>query len=781
MIGERLGHYRVLEKIGAGGMGVVYRAHDETLDRDVALKVLPGEALADEAARARFRKEALALSQLNHPHICTIYEVGEAGGQAYIAMEYIAGRTLSAVVREEGLTPQTAVRYGMQIAEALAHAHERGVVHRDLKSSNVIITPEGRAKVLDFGLAKRLREAEAAEATRSQGTETGTVVGTLAYMAPEVLSGEPADARSDVWALGVMLYEMAAGELPFQGKTGFELSAAILRGAPEALSAGAPAGLSAVIERCLAKKPGERYQRAGEVRAALEAMGTGRGKPEAYPTWLQIVAAAVVLFGALGWLVARRGTGKIESIAVLPLENLSGDPSQDYFADGMTEELTASLAKIGALKVISRTSVMKYKGARKPLPEIGRELGVDAVVEGSVRRSGERVRITAQLIQAKTDKHLWAESYERDVRDVLQLQSEVSRAIADQIRVKLTPQEQVRLAGGRAVQPEAYDLYLRGKFHSARENLEENQAAIATLERAVEIDPGFALGYAELARAYGIRAFYFEPKDKQWEEKGFVAAEKALALDPNSWDAHLARGLILWRPFNHFPHEEAIREYKRAVELNANADEAHHQLGLVYLHVGLLEKGMQEVQTAVSLNPGNNLARFRVAVALLYMGKDEQALAAFEAVPPGINPALWGYQAAWAMSHLGRRQEAAERIEDFLKKSPQDEGGVLAGMKAILLAKAGDRSGAEKIIRRAAEKKGYGHFHHTAYSIGAAYSLMNQAGPAVEWLRASAEDGFPNYPLFERDPDLNGIRGDPRFVALMAKLKAQWERRRGAL
>jgi serine/threonine protein kinase len=416
MMGQRLRHFRILEKIGAGGMGEVYRAHDEQLDRDVAIKVLPAASFHDATARARLLREARTASKLNHPHICTIHEVGEADGQAYIAMELVEGQPLSARLADGALPPEQVLRYALQLADALAHAHERGVVHRDLKSANVIVTPEGRAKVLDFGLAKRLNKEELDEATTlSQDlSQPGTIVGTLAYMPPEQLRGEPADARSDVWALGVMLHEMASGERPFQGKTGFELSSAILNQPPSPLPPEVPPELRGVIERCLEKEPGRRYQRGGEVRAVLEAIQSGSAIPAWTPPkptrrWLVLAASLVVVIAAAVALGRFRGGGaapRISSMAVLPLQNLSGDPEQEYFVEGTHEALITDLAKISALRVIARPSVMRYRGASKPVSEIARELKVDAVLTGSVVRSGDRVRITAQLIRAATDEHL---------------------------------------------------------------------------------------------------------------------------------------------------------------------------------------------------------------------------------------------------------------------------------------------------------------------------------------------------------------------------------------
>jgi len=475
-------------------------------------------------------------------------------------------------------------------------------------------------------------------------------------------------------------------------------------------------------------------------------------------------------------LLGKGNLVRIQSLAVLPIENLSGDASQDYFADGMTEALITELAKISAPRVISRPSVMQYKGAHKALPEIARELNVDAVLAGSALRSGERVRITVQLIHVVTDRNLWADSYERDLRDVLALQREVARQIASEIRIKLTPQEQAQLGNARPVNPEAYDYYLRGRFYANRQNRSDNETAIMTLERAVAIDPTFAAAYAELAQAYVWKLYLFDPKERQWDEKAFVAVEKALSLDPDSAVAHLARGRLLWTPANHFPHEKAIREYRRALALNPNLDEARNQLALVYCHIGAFDKALQESQNAFTINPSNNLAVYRTGQTLNFQGKYEQALSVLRTIPEEANPALVGSQIAWALFNLGRKEEAAAMIEQFFRNHTEDSGGLFTSVQAVLAASAGqERRSGEKIKLAVERGKGFGQFHHTAYHIACAYALMKNPEQAIKWLDAAAENGFPCYPLFESDANLNNLRQDARFVTLMAKLRPQWE------
>ena len=475
-------------------------------------------------------------------------------------------------------------------------------------------------------------------------------------------------------------------------------------------------------------------------------------------------------------LVGAGNPARIQSLAVLPLENLSGDTSQDYFADGMTDALITDLARVRALRVISLPSVMQYRGMRKPAPEVGRDLHVDVVLTGSVARSGERVRIDVQLIQVGTARKLWADSYERDQRDVLGLQREVTRDIVGEIRLPLTPQEQGQFANVRPVDPRAYDDYLRGRFYLNRQNRDGNEAAITALERAVATDPTFAAAHAELAQAYVWKLFLFAPEEGRWAEKAFVASEKALSLDPNLAVAYLARGRLLWTPANHFPHEKAIREYRRALTLNPNLDEARNQLAVVYCHIGAFDEALQESQKAVATNPNNNLAELRIGQTLNFQRKYEQALSVLRAIPQEVNPAIIGQQTAWALFNLGRKEEASAMLEQLLRDHPEDNGGSFTSVQAVLAASAGQENRAEEKIKVAVEKgKGFGHFHHTEYHIACAYALMNKPAQSMKWLEAAAEDGFPCYPLFEKDANLDNLRQYPRFVTFLGKQKQQWE------
>jgi len=475
------------------------------------------------------------------------------------------------------------------------------------------------------------------------------------------------------------------------------------------------------------------------------------------------------------------GQPEIKSLAVLPLKSLNTDSNDDYLGLGIADTIIMKVSQNGGLTVRPTSAVRKYASQETNSLEAAQQLKVDSVLDGTVQRAGDRLRINLNLLRTQDGASLWSDSFNVSFTDIFKMQDEVSQQVVARLRIKLKPEEQSRLARARSVNPEAYDYYLRGKYHAGLEVRSHNEATIEMLERAVAIDPNFAAAWAELAMAYKVRHFSIEPQEKELEEKAFVAVEKALSLDPDLAEAHLARGFILLSRSNHFPHERAAQEYHRALDLNPNLDEAHHQLASVYNHIGLLDKAQQEIQKAVAINPANTGARFRVGINLLYQGKYEQALAAM-GDSQKFAPALWGYQTAWALFQLGRKDEAAARIAESLKNDPQDEGGILTSMEALFAASAGEEQRAEEKIRRAAEiGKGYGHFHHTAYAIASAYALMNKPGPATKWLQMTADDGFPCYPLFERDPNLDNLRQDARFIAFMAKLKEQWERYKATL
>ena len=775
MIGEILGRYRIVELIGSGGMGVVYRARDLTLDRDVALKVLHPHALDDEQARSRFLREARALSHLNHPHVCTIHEIGEANGTTFIAMEFVQGQPLSSLIPRDGLPIETTIRYGAQIADAIGHAHKHGIVHRDLKSANVVVTPEAQVKVLDFGIASRITgEQQDGGETLLGVTQPGVLMGTPGYMAPEVFTGNAADPRADIWALGVILHEMASGSLPFSGSTPVELASAILKDLPAALPVRVAPMLRRIVQRCLAKDPAQRYQTAAEVRAALEAVASESITSEAAPPsrrmrmtpWPVAGVLAIAVFAIAGFIVNKGGRltnstdTPIRSVAVLPLDNLSGDPNQEYFADGMTEQLTGDLSLIATLRVISRTSAMQYKKARKPLADIARELNVDAVVEGSVAQAGGKVRITARLIRAATEETLWAQSYERNLGDVLSLQSDVAKSIAREVDITLTPQEKERLASARPVDPEAHQLFLLGRVHADKGTEDGLRKAIEYFERAIAKSPGAASAYAGLAEAYAALGFYYvHPREAM--PKARAAALSALKLDDSLADAHAALGTI--HLFYDWDGPAAERELRRAIQLNPSLASAHLSYAGYLLTAERHEESVQEIRQAVELDPLSLRTQAMGALFLIFGRRYDDAIAQARKVLE-LQPTFGLGMAFQGLAHAeqGNFDEAVAYLQ---KAIHADRTPTILAFGAHVHAVAGRKAEAKKLLEEAeaAAKQRY----FCPYEIATAYVSLHDHDTAYKWFRKGVEDRADCMAWLGVEPWLNGFRSDPRYAELL--------------
>jgi eukaryotic-like serine/threonine-protein kinase len=618
MIGQTLGHYRILEKVAAGGMGVVYLARDEQLERDVAVKVLPSGTLTDEASRRHFRKEATALAKLNHPHIETVYDFGTQDGIDYLVMEYVPGKTLADRLSTAAFAEKEIIELAIQIASALEEAHDRGVVHRDLKPANIAVTAKGNAKILDFGLAKLLRPVE--EGTTEDLNDSKAAAGTLPYMPPEQLKGERVDGRSDIYTVGAVLYEMATGLRVFREELASRLIDAILHQPivpVRALNPRISPEFEAIILKCLDKDPDRRYQSAKELLVDLRRLqqaSSGNTAPavrvpllRGLRKWIAYVvagilaaAASLMALNTWGWrdrLLGHTRPPQIRSLAVLPFENLSGNSEQDYFADGMTEALITDLGQIHTLQVISRTSVMRYKSPQKPLRQIAQELHVDAIVEGSTSVIGGVTQVDARLLYGATDTQLWSRRYNRDLKNVLALQAELAGAIVHEINLTLTPQEQARFAGARQVNPAAHEAFLKGNFLK-RGTPDQREKSKEYFEEAIHIDPNYAPAYAGLADYYRASTELTPLLGMRESEK---YANKALELDPALDQAHLALGSV--RFFADWNWAQAETEFKRALELNPNDAEAHRTYSNFLAALGRQEEAQAEIRRAQELDP----------------------------------------------------------------------------------------------------------------------------------------------------------------------------------
>jgi len=780
------------------------------------VKLLPIEYTQNEERLRRFKQEAKAASALNHPNILTIHEVGEEGGHHFIVTEFIEGETLRTLLkRNGGMKTNDALNVATQVASALVAAHEAGIVHRDIKPANVMIRGDGYVKVLDFGLAKLIEAASteigdtgAPTKTVEAHTQTGLVVGTAPYMSPEQARGLSVDVRTDIWSLGCMLYEMLSGRAPFTGDTVTDTLVAILETEPPPLRSRSshtiPDELTWIIKKTLRKNKERRYQTSKELLMDLmhlnERLGFEArfqrsaplqvtGNPaktcqrlirnwkawrfKSAPVRSSIVFAILltgIVAGVLLYVFRWNQTtvitqSAIKSLAVLPLQNLSGDPGQEYFADGMTEELIGKIAQISSLRVISRTSVMRYKISNKSIPEIAGELKVDSVIEGTVQRSGGRVKVTLKLIQVSTDSPLWVRDYERDGRDVMMLQSEVARAVAEEIRIHVTPEERLRFETARNINPQAHESYLLGRYH-LRSNEEDLRKAIGHFERAIQIAPDYAAAYGSLSDAWNMRGIWGLKNFKETKPIAREAALKALALDPRQLQARLALG---WVKMFDWDWGGAEQEFIRALDIDRNSAEAHRGYGDLLSALERHEEAIREMQRADELDPLSSITQSRYARTLYRARKYEEAVPhARRAIELDPNPG--NAMPYWILGELyfqmGRYDEA---ITNMTKAKSQGERAFgISGAIATIYARMGKENEARRILHEMKASMDPAKF--SIIPVAAAYTALGDKDEAFKVLFRLVDEGENLATHIKADPPFESLHSDPRWKELLRRM-----------